>query len=614
MKRPAAALLTGGAVAVLLAFTIVAPAEACTKPTGLSFDRKAGQPAGKLSWKTPRRGHFRVYRNEAIVGQVIGRSIRVAVKPGRKYVFVVRAVTGTGALASCTARLKQRMEYFAPFRPRGLAVKNVRARSAVLEWGRAKPGDGKLQGYRIYRSGKVYKQVKRLSARVKLGLAPSYRFAVAAADTRGHVGRRTRTLLVVRWHKPPSRPGELRANRVTDSEVDLSWSASRAGSARVIGYRIYRNGELLGQRPGLSGSATNLAPATPYGFSVAAIDAAGYLSEPLGPAAVQTAMPLPTAGKAHAFLLATTDESFRDFRRHYRQIGTVYPTYFNCGASSATDTQVRGRDDPLVTRWAQLRKVEVMPRFDCQRADTLHAFLNDLKKRSVVISKLLGLVRTHGYEGINLDFEAGYSYDRDAYSRFAAELGRRLHKDGKKLALEVSAKYPGFETSRSAFYDWVSLGAYADYVFVMNWGWHWVTSAPGAPDDLSRFVRVADYAASMPNKRRYVLGMPMFGIDWPGGGGSSNPGTPLEHADVMGQIAALGATPVWDPTQGGFHFRYRDPRGVFHDVWYTDVNSIALRLQIAKARGLGGVGLWRLGREDPKIWEHPLIAPGAPWP
>ena len=326
MKRPAAALLTGGAVAVLLAFTIVAPAEACTKPTGLSFDRKAGQPAGKLSWKTPRRGHFRVYRNQAIVGQVIGRSIRVAVKPGRKYVFVVRAVTGTGALASCTARLKQRMQYFAPFRPRGLAVKNVRARSAVLEWGRAKPGDGKLQGYRIYRSGKVYKQVKRLSARVKLGLAPSYRFAVAAADTRGHVGRRTRTLLVVRWHKPPSRPGELRANRVTDSEVDLSWSASRAGSARVIGYRIYRNGELLGQRPGLSGSATNLAPATPYGFSVAAIDAAGYLSEPLGPAAVQTAMPrprrerrmpscLPPRMRASATSGATTGRSARSTRR-----------------------------------------------------------------------------------------------------------------------------------------------------------------------------------------------------------------------------------------------------------------------------------------------------------
>jgi spore germination protein YaaH len=105
----------------------------------------------------------------------------------------------------------------------------------------------------------------------------------------------------------------------------------------------------------------------------------------------------------------------------------------------------------------------------------------------------------------------------------------------------------------------------------------------------------------------------MFGIDWPNGGGSANPGTPLEHADVMGQLAQLRVAPTWDATQGAFHYSYRDARGVGHDVWYTNAQSLAVRMQIAKARGLG-VGLWRLGREDPTIWDQPLIAPGAPWP
>lgn len=607
MKTRATALLVGAAVAVSIALLGVTPAAACTKPVGLSFDRKAGRATGTLSWKKPRRGNFRVYRNRLIVGQTVGHSIRIAVKPGRNYVFVVRPMSGSGAVVSCSARLKQRMRYFPPFRPRGLAVRNVTQRSAVLEWGRARPGDGVLQGYRIYRSGRVYRQVKRLSARIRLGGAPTYSFAVAAADTRGHVGPRTRTLFVIRGHRPPSRPGDLRPGRVTDSEVDLSWSAARGGSAKVIGYRIYRNGELLGQRNALSGTASNLAPATPYGFTVAAIDSAGYLSEPDGPVPVQTAMPTPTGGKAHAFMLATTDESFRDLQRRYRQVGTVYPTYFSC----ASDASVRGHDDPLVTRYAQIRKIEVMPRFDCQRPDVLHYMLNDGRARSATISKLLAIVRGEHYEGINLDFEAGYASDRDAFSVFVRELGWRLHKTGQKLAVEVSAKYPGFETSRSAFYDWPRLGWFADYVFVMNWGWHWVTSSPGAPDDLSRFTRVADYAASMPNRSRYIIGMPMFGIDWPNGGGAANPGAPLEHADIMGQIAQLGATPIWDSYQGGLHYGYRDARGVYHDVWYTNGDTLAIRMQIAKARGLG-VGLWRLGREDPQIWANPLVAPGAP--
>ncbi len=609
MRPGTVALLVGGAAAVSIAIPAPAPAAACTKPTGLSFHRKAGKPAGRLSWKTPRRGRFRVYRNKAIVGQTVGRSIRVAVKPGRKYVFVVRGVSSAGQLSGCAARLEQRMRYYAPFAPRGLAVRNVRARYAVLEWGRARPGDGKLAGYRIYRDGRVYRQVRKLRARVRIGSAPVIGFAVAAADTRGRVGRRSRTLQIIRRHRAPGAPGDLQVGRVTDFDADLGWSAARAGSSRVVGYRIYRNDVLLGQVRGLSGTASNLAPATDYQFTVAAIDSAGYLSAPAGPAAVRTAMPPPTEGSAHAFLLATTDESFHDLRRHYRQIGTLYPTYFNCGS----DASVRGRDDPLVTRWAQIRKIAVMPRFDCQRPDTLHAFLNNRKMRLSLIGDIVELVQRHEYEGINLDFEAGYAEDRTAFTYFAAQLARRLHLVGAKLSLEVSAKYVGFETARSAFYDYPGLGAVADYVFVMNWGWHWVTSTPGAPDDLYRFIKVADYVATMPTKARFVLGMPMFGVDWPNGGGPANRGTPLEHADVIGQISLLGATPAWDPVQGGYHFAYTDQGGAWHDVWYTNAATVGTRIRIARARGLG-IGLWRLGREDPAIWADPLLAPGIPWP
>jgi spore germination protein YaaH len=85
----------------------------------------------------------------------------------------------------------------------------------------------------------------------------------------------------------------------------------------------------------------------------------------------------------------------------------------------------------------------------------------------------------------------------------------------------------------------------------------------------------------------------------------------LEFSDVVGQLAALGVTPTYDPAQGGNHYSYRDASGVYHDVWYTNAATVGLRMQIAKARGLG-IGLWRLGREDPQIWDHPLIAPGAP--
>ncbi len=46
---------------------------------------------------------------------------------------------------------------------------------------------------------------------------------------------------------------------------------------------------------------------------------------------MQTAEPVPTHGHVQAFLLASTDQSFRDLEAHYQQIGVVYPTYFDCG-------------------------------------------------------------------------------------------------------------------------------------------------------------------------------------------------------------------------------------------------------------------------------------------
>jgi spore germination protein YaaH len=416
--------------------------------------------------------------------------------------------------------------------------------------------------------------------------------------------------MVVRSHYPPGRPGGLRATRVTDSAVGLSWSASARRTGRIAGYRIYRNGVLVRQVRGLTGSDGKLAAATRYTFTVAPVDTQGYLGAATTPISVTTGLPGPTRGRAHVFLLASTDESFRDLQRHYRQIGTVHPTYFEC---RDPDGAVTGRDDPLITRWSQLRQIRVQPRFNCQRPAALHAILTSQTVRAATISRLIGLVRQYGYDGINLDFESGVAGDRDALTGFASDLAARLHAIGKRLSVEVSAKFKQTTTGRSGFYDYAALGQAADRVFVMNWGWHWSTSDPGAPDDLELCRMVADYVASMPNKTRFVLGTHMYGMDWPNGGGPANKASALEYADVRALIARYGAKPTLDPQADAWVFTYTDGAGIHHEVWYPDAATVARRVRLARDRGLG-IGFWRLGREDPRVWGDPQIAAGSSWP
>jgi spore germination protein len=262
----------------------------------------------------------------------------------------------------------------------------------------------------------------------------------------------------------------------------------------------------------------------------------------------------------------------------------------------------------LITAWSRMRGIRVLPRFDCQRPAALHAILTDPALRERTMSTLVGLAGKHGYDGINVDFENGAAADRAALTEFISRLAGRLHGAGKRLSVEVSAKYQHTTTGRSGFYDYEALGAVADHVFVMNWGWHWSTSEPGAPDDMELCRKVADYVAAMPTKSRFVLGTHMYGMDWPAGGGPAHRAGALEYDDVRALIERYAATPVLDPASDAWTFSYTDAAGVAHEVWYPDATTIGRRVRLARDRGLG-VGFWRLGREDQRLWSDPLVAP-----
>jgi spore germination protein len=110
----------------------------------------------------------------------------------------------------------------------------------------------------------------------------------------------------------------------------------------------------------------------------------------------------------------------------------------------------------------------------------------------------------------------------------------------------------------------------------------------------------------MPNRSKFVLGMPLYGIDWADGGGPSNPGTPLQYKEIMALASEFGITPEWEATAQSPHFAYTDGEGAHHEVWYVDQQSLGARATLASSLGLG-VGLWRLGSEDQSIWELPQL-------
>lgn len=613
------------------------PSRACSGRTArdLRLVRLRGTRA-RLSWHAPAqvRGgavSYRVLRSGRTVGQTRGGSIVLRVTPGQPVTLSVQARSGLGS-AGCWSKLHSKVAFRAPGRVEGLRIVGHGAGTVTLAWKAAAAGDAPIAGYRVERDAAVVAQTRAHGYVLKLSAARSHRVLVAAVDTRGHLGPASNALVIAASASgasptsrasvphaaanapassaaaptPPSTPTGLSASEVTSSSVHVSWTPSTTASEAIVGYRVYRDGETVGQTTSAEMTLSNLAPSSSYEITVAAVDSLGMLSEPTPALTVQTAEPTPTSGDVQAFLLASTDQSFDDLQAHYQQIGVVYPTYFGCTAGGG----VSGSNDPLVTGWAEARKIEVMPRLDCQDVSSEEQILGQPSVRATLIEHLAALCREYGYQGFQVDFEDAPPSDRNAYTAFVTALAEKLHSQGDKLSTIVTAKYYNVMSGRAAMYDDAALSAVADYVFVTDWGIHWTTSTPGSIDEYNWFKRVAEYTATMPNKGKFVLGMPMYGIDWADGGGIGHPGAALEYEEIVAEQTAFGALPEWDSTALSPHFSYTDSSGVHHEVWYTDKQSIGARAQLAASLGLK-IGLWHLGSEDQSVWELPQLAAGV---
>jgi len=583
-----------------------------------------------IGWHAARAGDapivgYRVERDGSVLGQARrlqfalrvsgGRSNRVTVAAvdtlghlGASAVLVIGPRVGLQASPAISAppkppsRPQSTSAHPAPNPPSLLSAVHVSDTSVTLSWqaGSANAG-ASVVGYVLYEDGAPEGTVQGQITTVALASAREYAFAVRTLDSYGDLSEPTPELKVLTTHTPPPAPTGLTASEVTNQSAVLSWSPSSAVSGTIVGYRVFRDEIPVGQSATTQMTLANLASSSEYQFTVSAVDSLGALSPPSQALIVYTGEPTPTHGNVQAYVLASTDESFEDLVSHYQQIGVVYPTYFECGGGG----EVTGSDDSLVTRWALARKIAVLPRLNCQNVADEEQILNVPAVRERMIDHLLALCGEYGYNGVQVDFEGAPPSERNPFTTFITLLAERLHAQGDKLSTVVTAKYFNVPTGRAAMYDDAALSGPSDYMFVLDWGIHWTTSTPGSIDELPWFKRVAEYTATLPNREKFVLGMPLYGLDWPEGGGPSHPATAMEYDSLTALAGQLGVTPEWEANAASPHFSYSEG-GAEHQVWYVDRQSLATRTELAESLGLK-VGLWRLGTEDQSIWELPQL-------
>jgi len=256
---------------------------------------------------------YRIYRNGAMVGSSTTTGYAdTAVQPSTTYSYYAIAYDAAGntSTASNTAAVTTPAtpDTTPPSPPSGLAATPYSPTEVDLSWTASTDNVG-VAGYRVYRNGALAGSTTTTTySDTGLQAATSYNYYAIAYDAAGNVSTASSTATAITLPPdttPPSPPSGLTAAVASPTEVDLSWTAS-TDDVGVAGYRIYRNGALVGTSATTSYADTAAQPSTSYSYYALAYDAAGNTSTPSNTASVTTpAIPDTTPPSAPSGLAAT---------------------------------------------------------------------------------------------------------------------------------------------------------------------------------------------------------------------------------------------------------------------------------------------------------------------
>lgn len=221
----------------------------------------------------------------------------------------------------------------------------------------------------------------------------------------------------------------------------------------------------------------------------------------------------------------------------------------------------------------------------------------DVQQR--LIDNMINFATSNGYGGINVDFEGVLPADRNAFVMFLQALQQRTQAAGLNLSIAVPAKTDD-TVPWVRGYDYAAIGAIVDQFFIMAYDWHYTGSEPGPTAPIQDVIATVNYAASVMDRSKIIMGTPFYGYDWPIPFSSQNPGRAITYQAAI-NLAMSEQVPInYSTADHAAYFYYTDDSGQNRVVWFEDVRSLFEKAQIVYDSQIGGIGSWQLNFAMPQ--------------
>lgn len=294
--------------------------------------------------------------------------------------------------------------------------------------------------------------------------------------------------------------------------------------------------------------------------------------------------------EVYGFYVNWDENSKTSFKKNINSITTLMPEWLQLTSKLTFKTS----NDSSITELAKAHHIKILPlvnnfinnKWD---AEALHRLFTTPGAEDLFIKNLLTYVRTNDFAGINIDFEGINENDKANLTQFMDKVSEQFHQHGLMVTLDVPPK--------NTSYNYASLAADVDRMIVMLYDQHNSIGKPGpiAPSD---WVKESLNQLNIPSQK-LIVSLGSYGYDWEEN--SNQPADTVTFGDIMNLGIGTNLQIHWNKQVANPYLRYKI-NGKSHIVWFLDAATFYNQMKQANDSGSKGIAVWRLGSEDPSIW------------
>ena len=310
-------------------------------------------------------------------------------------------------------------------------------------------------------------------------------------------------------------------------------------------------------------------------------------------------------------------KSVPSLERYGNKINVIFPEWLFI--DTANNIRIQTRIDSAGLAQMRLKNLRIMPmltNFNSTKKDRngdpapdfdgnlVHRILNDTVKQKIFIRQLVDTLLAYHFQGINVDLEELNESSNKPLTRFQKNLYTALHEKNLVVTQDVSAMNDD--------YDFEKLSDYNDYVILMTYDEFNNSTGPGPICDQKWVEDALDQAAKKMDSKKIILGLAGYGYDWANwknrSGENMHEVKDRTYSEALDQARVSKALIDFDNDNYNLHYTYTEKLYdnnspvTKHTVWFTDAATTFNMMRFADEYGLAGTALWRLGSEDPRIW------------